>query len=79
MNIKKIVIGAGLVMGSAVAAVAGGLADAIVEQDPAVVADVVEQSGGLPGWVIPVVVLGALALAAANSSEDDDGPSYGEE
>lgn len=73
---KKIVLGAAAVFGSAVAAVAGGLADAITETEPMAMAEVVEQGGSIPGWVIPVGILAVLALAAASAGEEDGGEDY---
>ena len=71
---KKYILGAAALVGSAAAAVAGGLADAMIEQDPTIVmSDTIESAGSVPGWVIPVVILGVVALAvAANSGDDDD-------
>jgi hypothetical protein len=76
---KKYILGAAALVGSAAAAVAGGLADAMIEQDPTIVmSDTIESAGSVPGWVIPVVILGVVALAvAANSGDDDDDENDG--
>ena len=57
---------------SANSAFAGGLADAIVEQQPQVVAQ--SQQNRLPGWVIPVAALVLLGAVVASSDGGDDEP-----
>ena len=51
---------------------AGGLSDQIVEQP--VVPDVVEApaASSVPGWVVPLVIFGAI-IAAASASGSDSG------
>lgn len=63
---------ASLILSTALTQVAhaGGLADAIVEEEPVVIAEPPEP--GLPGWVIPVVALVLIGAVAASSSSDSD-------
>ena len=48
---------------------AGGLADAVIEDEIIVLEET--QSGSLPGWVIPLAIVG-LVIAVASSGDDDD-------
>jgi len=57
---------------AALSAYAGGLADAITESTPVVMAPD-DESGSLPSWVIPVAIVALLAGAAVLSSDSDDG------
>ena len=52
--------------------VAGGLANAIEEAPQIAAPVVVEQSDG-SGWIVPLLIFGALAVAAASSSDDEGG------
>lgn len=49
---------------------AGGLSDVIVEATPEVI--VAEPASNL-GWVIPLIIVGALIAVAASSSDDEPG------
>ena len=66
---KKLLLTAGGFIAAASAAVAGGLADAVMETEIIEVAP--ERGGSLPGWVIPLAIVG-IVIAIASSSDDDD-------
>ena len=74
---KKVVTGvsalaATLVSGTA--ASAGGLSDQIMEAPVVEEVMVDEPSGSASGWLIPVLIVGALvAIAVSGSDDDDDG------
>ncbi len=61
----------GTVMVAAVAAYAGGLADAIVETAPVIMTPE-EPSGSVPSWVIPATIIAVLVGAAVLAGDDDD-------
>lgn len=71
---KKTLLIAGGVLLAAGAAYAGGLGDTIVEMaPPAPVEPMVEDnSGSIPGWVIPLAILGIVVGLAASGTDDDD-------
>lgn len=72
---KLLLTGAGFLCVAAVAAYAGGLADAVVEAEPVIMTPD-EPDGSLPGWVLPVALIALLVGAAALASDDDDdGPA----
>ena len=64
-----IILGALIVAG--VSAYAGGLADAITETAPVMVAPA-EPEPSLPGWVIPAAIIGILIGVAVLGGDDDD-------
>lgn len=61
---------------AAVSVYAGGLSDALVETAPVIMAPD-EESGSLPGWVIPVAVVALLAGAAVLAGDDDEDEDNG--
>lgn len=56
---------------TATSALAGGLADEVVQAPIIEVAP--EPTGSLPGWVIPLAIVG-LVIAVASSSDGDPEP-----
>ena len=56
---------------SSTAAVAGGLAPAVIEAPVVVVDTPAPAASSLPGYVIPLALLAALAAAAAAESDSD--------
>ncbi len=67
---KKIIFGSIVASLAGVAAWAGGLADAIVETVPEAMP--VETTDSSTGWIIPLLIVGALVAVAVASSDDDD-------
>jgi len=66
-----VILGALIVAG--VSAYAGGLADAITETAP-VIAEPVAAESGMPGWVVPAVIIALLVgVAVAAGDDDEDG------
>jgi len=47
---------------------AGGLADAVMEDEIIVIEET--QAGSLPGWVIPLAIVG-IVIAVASSNDDE--------
>ncbi len=71
-TLKTMMAAATALSAAATSAHSGGLSDAIVESEPEpIVMDDASRSG-VPGWVVPVVVLGLLGAAVASSSGDDN-------
>ena len=71
---KRTLLIAGGILLAAGAAYAGGLSDTIVEMAPPAPVDPVADAGGsVPGWVIPVVIIGLLIGLASSTTEDDGG------
>ena len=66
---KKLLLSAAIATVTATSALAGGLADEVVEAPIIEVAP--EPAGSLPGWVIPLAIVG-LVIAVASSSDDED-------
>ena len=62
----------GILMIAAVSAVAGGLADAVVETVPVVITPD-ESEGSLPAWVVPAAIVAALIGVAVLSNDGDGG------
>jgi len=53
-------------------AAAGGLSDAIVETPEVMEPEVMAEPQGSAGWMIPVLIVGALAAVALAGSDEDD-------
>lgn len=49
---------------------AGGLADAVIEDEIIVIEET--ETASLPGWVIPLAIVG-IVIAVASSGDDDNG------
>ena len=73
---KRTLLIAGGILLAAGAAYAGGLGDSIVELAPPAPAEPMAQdnSGSIPGWVIPLAILGIMIGLA--SSTDDGSTTY---
>ena len=67
---KKTLLIVGGILLAAGAAYAGGLSDQIVEMTPPAPAPMADESGSLPGWVIPVAIIGLLIGIASMGSDD---------
>ena len=63
---------------AATQSMAGGLSDAIVEA-PAMEPVAVAEPEGSAGWIIPVLIVGALVAIAVSSGDDDDDSEDGGE
>ena len=70
MRLTKTLIAAALATTVAGSAIAGGFSNTVVEP-PVVVVEPTAPAGSLPGWVIPVVILGALAAVALSDSDSE--------
>jgi len=70
---KKLLLSAGAIIAGA-AAYAGGLSDAITETVPEMVPPPAEPTSAT-GWIIPLVIVGALIAVAVSSGDDDEGGS----
>lgn len=75
---KRFLIVFGTLVAAAAAAHAGGLSDVVVEMaPPAPVEEVAPASGSIPGWVIPLAIIGLMVGLAASGSDDDDDETLG--
>ena len=70
---RTLLIAGGLLL-AAGAAYAGGLGDTIVEMAPPAPAEPMMDDAGssIPGWVIPLAIVG-LMIGLASTDDDDDG------
>ena len=66
---RSLLLSAAIATLTATSALAGGLADEVMEAPVIEVAP--EPTGTLPGWVIPLAIIG-LVIALASSDSDDD-------
>lgn len=67
---KKFLLLTGGLVAAASAAVAGGLANAVIESE---VIEVVPETGSGFGWIIPILIVGILvALASGDDSSSED-------
>lgn len=68
---KKFILLTGGLIAAASAAVAGGLANAVMETE---IIEVVPETGSGFGWIIPLLIVGILvALASSDDNESDIG------
>jgi opacity protein-like surface antigen len=66
---KKFLLLTGGLVAAASAAVAGGLANAVIESE---VIEVVPETGSGFGWIIPILIVGILvALASGDDSSSE--------
>ena len=66
---KSLLLAATIATFAAGSALAGGLADEFMEAPVIEVAP--EPTGTLPGWVIPLAIIGIVIAVASSDSEED--------